>query len=182
MENIESIILPDLNAKPKRKKKESKTVLVEKETLPRVNRTVVCNYCDEEKILSPDQYQDLFESFQSEGKLKDEFSCKSCEMAAKDNPFAFWTVHGEQFQAVARRLKEIFDRYHASRHAEPDAVAMQTASVDLLKTVHIREPNFEFVIENRLPVAMRIRNVPFVGSVLLKVYESRRKHRIFIEG
>ena len=180
MENVESIILPDFDAKPKRQKKASKTVLVEKESLPRVNRTVVCNYCDTGKVLNPEQYQILFNMHENEEKLQAEFMCKACEMAAKRNPVEFWTVHGEQLHDLSKNLKTAFDLYKNSARQPQDAVAMQTMSINFLKDCHIFEPNFEFVTENRVPVALKIKSIPYVGTVVLKVYESR-KYRINLE-
>ncbi len=57
MEDISSIILPDLSKSKKTKFTQfPKTVLVEKQELSKVNRTVVCIYCENEKVLNPNQY------------------------------------------------------------------------------------------------------------------------------
>lgn len=187
MENIESFILPDITAPKTTKaskgpaKKAPAKVLVEKEVLSRVNRTVVCNYCDADKILNPDQYQQLFDIHGNEESLKAEFMCKPCEMEMKRNPIRFWTLFGEPLQVLSKHLKNAFESFRNSAHTNQDVVNMQTQCMVHLKECRIIEPNFEFVIQDRQPVAMRIKNIPYVGSLILKVYEQRR-NRINIEG
>lgn len=181
MENIESIILPDFKAKQTRPKKENKKVLVEKETLPRTNRTVVCKFCESDRILNPDQYQSLFDLHGSEERVAAEFCCKPCEMNMKNNPFYFWVTYGEPLHILSKNLKTAFDIYKSSAKTPVDAVALQNMSVSFLKEAKISESNFEFVIINRLPVGMKIKNFPFVGEVILNVYENR-KQRITIIG
>lgn len=180
MENIDNIILPDFKAKKTRIKKEPKKVLVEKESLPRVNRTVICKYCSNERILNPDQYQNLFDSYGSEEKVNEEFFCKPCDMNMKNNPFLFWSIHGEQLQILSKNLKTAFDVYKSSSKNPSDAVAMQNMSVSFLKECKIFDPNFEFIIIDRLPVGIKIKNFPFVGTVILNVYENRNQ-RIIIQ-
>ena len=185
MENTNSIILPDFKAKKTRNKKsaskkESKKVLVEKEALPRTNRTVFCKYCESERILNPDQYQSLFDLHGSDEKVNEEFCCKPCEMSMKNNPFYFWTIYGEQLHVLSKNLKTAFDIYKTSAKSSADAVAMQNMSVSFLKECKIFDPNFEFIIVDRLPVGLKIKNFPFVGTVVLNVYENR-KQRIIIQ-
>lgn len=180
MENIDNIILPDFKAKKTRPKKEPKKVLVEKEALPRINRTVVCKFCGCDRILNPDQYQNLFDLHGSEEKVNEEFCCKPCEMNMKNNPFLFWTTYGEQLHVLSKNLKTAFDIYKSSSKSPSDAVAMQNMSVSFLKECKIFDPNFEFIIVDRLPVGLKIKNFPFVGNVVLNVYENR-KQRIIVE-
>ena len=85
MENIKSIILPDFKAKKTRSKKEPTKILIEKESLSRTNRTLICKYCESDRILNPDQYQSLFDLHGSEEKVNEEFQCKPCEMNMKNN-------------------------------------------------------------------------------------------------
>lgn len=175
MENIESIILPDLSKKPKTEKPPKK-VLVEKEVVSRINRNVTCGYCEIEKILNPDQYQLLLDTHGTE----DEFMCKSCEVAMKRTPLEFWTIHGPQFKIMCKHLKNTFDSYKASAaQGQPDALKLQADSAAIMLANKIVDPNYEFVIENQIPVAMRIKNFPCVGSVVLRVYE-QGKNRIVI--
>ena len=181
MENIDNIILPDFKAKKTRSKKEPKKVLVEKETLPRTNRTVVCKFCESDRILNPDQYQSLFDLHGSEEKISQEFCCKPCEMHMKNNPFSFWVIYGEHLQVLSKNLKTTFDLYKSSSKSPADAVALQNMSIAFLKEVKILEPNFEFIVIDHLPVGMKIKNFPFVGTVILNVYENK-KQRITIIG
>ena len=181
MENIDSIILPDFKAKKTRPKKENKKVLVEKETLPRINRTVVCKYCESDRILNPDQYQSLFDLHGSEEKVAEEFCCKPCEMHMKNNPFYFWVTYGEPLHILSKNLKTTFDIYKTSARSQADAVALQNMTVSFMKEVKISDSNFEFIIVDRVPVGMKIKNFPFVGEVILNVYENR-KQRITIVG
>lgn len=189
MENIESFVLPDITAskttkasKAPVKKSSAKVLMVEKEVLSRVNRMVTCNYCDVDKTLNPDQYQQLFDIAGSEETLKVEFMCKPCEMEMKRNPIRFWTLFGEPLQVLSKHLKNAFEIFRNSAHTNRDVVNMQTQCMVHLKECKIIEPNFEFVIQDRQPVAMRIKNIPYVGSLILKVYEQQRRNRINIEG
>jgi len=181
MENTDSIILPDFEAKKTRPKKEPKKVLVEKETLPRTNRTVVCKFCESDRILNPDQYQSLFDLHGSEEKVSEEFFCKPCEMSMKNNPFLFWVIYGEPLQILSKNLKTSFDIYKTSSRSREDAVALQNMSISFMKEAKILDPNFEFIIIDQIPVGMKIKNFPFVGTVILNVYESR-KQRITVIG
>jgi hypothetical protein len=181
MENIESIILPDFKAKKTRPKKENKKVLVEKETLPRTNRTVVCKYCESDRILNPDQYQSLFDLHGSEEKVAEEFCCKPCEMIMKNNPFYFWVNYGDSLHILSKNLKTAFDIYKTSSRSSADAVALQNMTVSFMKEVKISDSNFEFIIVDRIPVGMKIKNFPFVGEIILNVYENK-KQRITING
>ncbi len=171
--------MPDLSAKPKTSKPPKK-VLVEKETLSRVNRTVICPYCESEKILNPDQYQILFDYHGTEQAVLDEFMCKACEMDMKRNPIKFWAIYGEPLQILSKNLKSAFDQYKNSSRGEPDAVNMQVSCSAFLKEFKIVEPNFEFIIVDRLPIAMKIRHFPCIGNIILRVYE-QRKNRIYVE-
>lgn len=175
MENIDSIILPDLTKKPKIEKPPKK-ILVEKEIVSRINRNVTCGYCEIEKILNPDQYQSLLDNHGSE----DEFMCKSCEVTMKRTPLEFWTVHGPQFKIMSKYLKNTYDTYRNSARQGSDAMKLQADSAAIMLANKIVDPNYEFITENQIPVAMRIRNFPCVGSVVLRVYE-QGKNKITIE-
>lgn len=179
MENIKSIILPDFKAKKTRSKKEPTKILVEKESLPRTNRTLVCKFCESDRILNPDQYQSLFDLHGSEEKVNEEFQCKPCEMSMKNNPFFFWAMYGEHLHILSKNLKTAFDIYKTSSKSSTDAVAMQNMSTSFLKECKILDPNFEFIIIDKLPVGMKIKNFPFVGNIILNVYENKKQRIIF---
>jgi hypothetical protein len=181
MEDLSSIILPDLSKNKVKRAKPAKTVLVEKQELSRVNRTVTCGFCENEKILNPDQYQSLFESLGSEEKIQEEFMCKSCEVSMRRNPFDFWTRYGEHYQTLSKSLRQIFDRYAASNRTSNDALILQNSTFDVIKNCKILPENIEFVIDNLNPVALKIKSVPFVGEVLLRIYEPKNS-RIRITG
>lgn len=179
MQDINSIILPEISSSKTKPKKSNTTVLVEKESLSKTNHIIVCNYCGSDKILNPVQYQNLFDTHESEEKLKEQFMCKPCEMNMRKNPFEFYTIHGEQFETLSKNLRNVFDAYRNSTRNPNDGVVLQDTAVSILRECKIIEPNFEFIIDNRVPVAMKIKNVPFVGTVILRVYEPR-KSRIYV--
>lgn len=170
MENINTIDLPVLQKKPGRKQKNK---IIEKEVLPRTNRDLSCIYCESEKILNPDQYQALFDLYGSEEKIKDEFYCKPCEMQMKKNPFSFWTIYSDHYKNLIKNLRTAFDIYKTSSRSLADANALQNMSLSFLKECKIKEPNFEFIIKDTVPVGMWIKSVPFVGDVKLDVYETK---------
>lgn len=176
MEDTNKINLPDLSKKSKAKKQKNTE---QKETLPRTNREINCIYCENQKILNPDQYQALFDLHGSEQKVNEEFFCKPCEMQMRNNPFKFWTIYGEQFKTLIKNLKTTFEIYKSSSHSLEDATALQNMATSFLKECKIKEPNFEFIITDRNPVGMTIKSVPFVGDVVLNVYESKN-NRIII--
>lgn len=177
MEDINKINLPVLKKKPGRKPTTNK---IEKELLPRINRDLFCIYCESEKTLNPDQYQALFDLYGSDEKIKDEFFCKPCEMQMKKNPFRFWTIYGDGYKNLIKNLKTTFDIYRTSARSMEDAGALQSMSVNFLKECNIREPNFEFIIKDAVPMGMCVKNVPFVGDILLNVYEPK-PNRIIIK-
>jgi hypothetical protein len=175
--------MPAFEGKPKKAgkpKKEPTKVLVEKEVLAKTNRTVICKYCESPRILNPDQYQTLFDQYESEEKLNEEFMCKPCDMDMKRNPIKFWTLFGEPLQILSKNLKAAFEAYRMSARTDADVVSMQTTCIAMLKECKIVEPNFEFIIHERFPVALAIKNIPYVGTVILRVYEQQRKNRIHI--
>jgi hypothetical protein len=180
MENINSIIIPDFKAKKSRLKKQPQKILVEKQSLSRINRPLNCRYCESEKILNPDQYQNLFDLHGSEEKLKEEFFCKPCEMNMRGNPFLFWSIYGEHFHILSKNLKTVFEIYKTSSKSPSDAIALQTMSFSFLKECKISDNNYEFIIIDKLPIGMKIKNIPYVGTIVLNIYENR-KNRITIE-
>lgn len=174
MENIETIIIPSPVKKEKVESK--KKVLVEKESLPRKNRTITCKYCQVDKILNPDQYQALFDACgSSDERIKDEFMCKSCEMSMKRNPFLFWTNHGDAFSSISRDIKAIFDTFKNSKREVSDAVQLQNSSVSVMQNYNIPDFNFEFIVSDGLPSGIKIKNLPFVGPISLNVYKTGKE-------
>jgi hypothetical protein len=180
MENIENIMLPDFKAEKPRSKKQPKKILVEKESLPRLNRTVLCKFCQNDRILNPDQFQNLFDLHGSEEKVNEEFFCKPCDMNMKHNPFLFWAMHGELLHVLSKNIKTVFDIYKTSSRSPADALALQNMSVSFLKECKISDLNYEFIIMDQIPVGLKIKNFPFVGNIVLNVYENK-KQRIIIE-
>lgn len=178
MEDINKIILPDLSKKPDAKKTAKKTaakrVKEDKETLPRVNRKLNCRFCDEERILNPDQYQKLFDIHGSEEEIQKEFECKPCYMEMKINPFLFWTKYGDQLQTLCKNLKTAFDVYRSSARGVAEARALQTMCGTFLKEAKISDTGYEFIISEHLPTGLKIKNFPFVGDISLFVYENRK--------
>jgi len=179
MENIDQIVLPDFGKKEK-KEKEPKKVLVEKTQLSKINRKIDCNFCQTEKILNPAQYQTLFNLHDTEEKLKAEFMCKSCEMEMKRNPILFWAIHGNCFEILAKQVKTVFDDYRSSARSTQDLVNLQTDTMQLMLDSKIKDSSVEFLLTNNLPTGLAIRNVPFVGTVTLNVYETKT-NRIIIQ-
>jgi hypothetical protein len=175
MENIDTIILPDLQEKKPRAKKEPKQVLVQKTILPRINRTLTCNFCKSEKILNPDQFQLLFDIHETEDKVAEDFMCKQCEMQMKRNPYEFWTIHGNQFFELAKEIKVEFELFKQAAKTQPNVLTLQNKCTTILGNYRIANDNYEFITSNQLPIAIKIRNVPFVGAVILNVYENREK-------
>lgn len=171
MENIDDIIIPSEPAK-KTAKKVNKTVLVEKESLPRVNRKVTCGYCQVDKILNPKQYQELFDVHGSEEKVESEFMCKPCEMDMKKNPFMFWAKYGNVFDPLIKEIRTIFDSFRASKREVSDGVQLQNSTTVLFSNSKVPDTNFEFLIENGSPVGILIKNMPFVGQIYLLPYSS----------
>jgi hypothetical protein len=175
----ESIILPKNlgNPKPEKKKttKESKNVVVEKQSLPRTNRTLGCIYCQTEKILNPDQYQKLFDIYETEEKIKEEFFCKPCEMQMKRNPFLFWAKHGELLHELAKSLKSTFDGFSNSTKSVNDASVLQRTCSEILTEYKISPDNVAFISNpsTNVPEALIIKNMPFTGEVIIKVYEPK---------
>lgn len=182
MENILSIVLPDFGKEKKtaKPKKPPTVVTVEKSILSKINRTVTCKYCENQRILNPDQYQSLFEEHGSEEVLNEEFMCKPCYMNMKRNPIKFWTIFGESYQTLSKNLKYVFEAFKSSPQNNADVVTLQAESARVLKECGIID-NYEFVIHDKLPVAITIKSAPFVGIISLRVYE-QKKNRIYIHG
>lgn len=178
MENIDSIILPDLAPK-KRQKKEPEKILVEKQTLSRVNRTVKCIYCEEEKILNPDQYQALFDLHESEEKINEEFYCKPCDMKMRKNPYEFWARKGDSLHELSKTLKNIFESFRVSQKTQNDVFVLQNSCAGVLSQYKISPDNVEFTLDQENPNGLKIKNFPFIGEVLIKVYEPKQTRLLF---
>lgn len=178
MESIVSIqpYVPPTLDKPKKEKKakEIKTIEEVRERLPRVNREIQCIHCRDLKTLNPDQYQSYFDYWGSIEKVEREFYCKTCDVAMKENPFKFWTFHGDNFKRLGKYLKSCFENYRKSNRNQEDLVSLQNMSLHFLHEADVREPNYEFVIVDSLPHAMKIKNIPFVGNIQLNVYDDAR--------
>lgn len=173
MENISSFILPDIK-KPEKPKKEPKKILDTKERLVRVNREVSCAYCSEQKIINPDQYQLLFDTYGSDDKVAAEYKCKPCQMKERANPVEFGIVHGELLHNLAKDLKEMFDPFNMSFKTQQDFQVLNTILTERLKKEHIT--SFTILLSrDNLAKGVQIKDFPFVGAVNLKIYENRNE-------
>lgn len=173
MENIQDIIIPGFPIQVEeevKEKKKVKKILDVRERLPRTNREIKCIFCEQEKILNPDQYQAYYDYWGSEEKVEKEFFCKPCDVLMKENPIKFWFLKDSRILKLMKNLRTAFDLYRISSRGPNDAVTLQTMSVGFLKECNISDNNFEFIIQNQLPVAMKIKNIPFVGDLQLNVY------------
>lgn len=155
------------------KKKAPKKVLDVKERLMKVNRTVKCIFCDTERILNPDQYQTYFDYWGTEERVDKNFFCKPCDVKMQDNPIKFWFLNGDDLKTLSKNLKACFDLYTRSPRAQNDLLSLQSMSTAFLNAAKIDGSNFEFIVSNAVPVAMKIKNIPFVGDLQLNVYENR---------
>jgi hypothetical protein len=179
MEDITSIILPDLSPK-KRQKKEPEKILVEKQKLSRINRTIVCKYCEEEKILNPDQYQALFDLHGSEEKINEEFYCKSCDVKMRKNPYEFWARKGDSLHELGKNLKNVFESFRVSQKSQNDVFVLQNSCAGILSQNKISPDNVEFIIDNQgNPTSLKIKNFPFIGEVMIHTYEPKATRLLF---
>lgn len=181
MENIDDLILPESIKKPKkttRKKSKPKTIKTDKTVLARTNREVPCAYCQETRVLNPDQYQRYFDYYGSEDKLKKEFVCKSCDMAMQDDPHTFWAKHSlgsKSFASLGKEIKDIIDMFKGSSRTPQDLQVFNRQVSDKVTEYHIKPENLEFVIDraSNLPIMLKISNLPFIGKITLKPYETK---------
>lgn len=166
---------PINNLKGGKKLKENE-IMDERPRLPRTNRTVKCIFCDEEKILNPDQYQSYYDYWGDEDKIVKNFSCKPCEMKQKENPIKFWYLNSNESKRLVRNIKTAFDLYRASEKRKEDILVLQRMCDHFLAVESFCDRRvFEFVAENQLPEAIKIKNIPLVGDIILKPYDEKRK-------
>jgi hypothetical protein len=169
MENTTEIQLPDFKKEKLEKTPKPKKV-VEKEILPRSNREVKCAYCGAVKTLNPDQYQKRFDYFGSEEAVERHFQCQECETAENTNPIRFAFDHSTLVNTLAIRLKPVFETFTFSPKTNNDVLRLQNETTQLLTEYAVTAKNFEFIIENKLPEALKI-NFPFVGDVVIRPKE-----------
>jgi hypothetical protein len=169
------------NLKRGRPKNENGQIDENRPRLTRINRTVKCIHCEEEKILNPDQYQSYFDFWGTEDKITRNFFCKSCDVAMQENPFAFWYPKSELTKKLLRNLKTAFESFRVSARSNEDEIAMTEMIVHFLKEAKIHvTPNLlshshlEFIIKDNVVVGLKIKNIPFVGSLTLLPYESEK--------
>lgn len=143
----------------------------EPKKLAKVNRPINCIFCESERILNPKQYQSYFDYWGDEEKIKRNFVCKPCEMLQNENPFSFWLKNHDSVKKVVRALKAVFEVYKGSSKAQEDVVTLQNMTNNVLKDVHVDITKIEFLLENRLPVAVRVKNMPFVGDFEIRPYD-----------
>ena len=118
-----------------------------KKLLSKVNRPMNCIFCETERILNPQQYQAYYDYWGDEDKIKRNFVCKPCEVKQNDNPFLFWLTNHE----MVKRL-----------------------TTNFLQQNKIDSANMEFILENQLPVAIKIKNMPFVGTFEFRPYTEEK--------
>jgi len=176
MEDINSIILPDFNKKPEEeKKKPLKKVPNARERLTRTNREVCCAYCGNSRILNPDQYQTLFDTYKSEEGVNANFMCKPCDMDSQENPIKFWTIHGNFWNPVMKEIKEMFEAFNSSNKTQQDFITLQRIIATPLKKVHI-EGNYTILLSrDNFARGIQFKNFPFIGTLNIKVYEQKEK-------
>ncbi len=162
--------------KPKKVKepKELKQIPDNRPRLPKSNRTVVCNFCEADKILNPEQYQAYFDFYGDEEKINREFICKTCEVKAKENPFRFWTEHSPLVRKLCKNIKVAFEIFQRSERFNEDVLALQNMVNGFLAEAYIAADKYEFISEKQLPVALRIKNIPFVDTIILQPYEQNK--------
>jgi hypothetical protein len=142
----------------------------EKKKLSKVNRELDCPFCGEKRILNPNQYQSYYDYWGDEDKIKRNFICKPCEVKQNENPFLFWLQHHESTRKANRALKAVFELYKSSRRTQEDILALQNMTVNVMSEYKIDPTNIEFITENNLPTAIRIKHMPFVGTFEFKPY------------
>ena len=162
-----------------RKRKETKEIMDTRPRLPRTNRTINCIFCEEEKILNPDQYQSYYDYWGDEDKIIKNFSCKPCEMKMKENPIKFWYAHSDSSKKLLRNLKTAFDLFNLSEGNIQDITSLQNMCDHFLAVESFcSRNNFEFIIEDRKARGMKISNVPLVGTVIYKPYDNKYKIQV----
>jgi hypothetical protein len=162
MENVENFVfpVPETKVPEEKKKKVTKQIEDKRLRLPRTNRTVKCIFCKEDRILNPDQYQAYFDYWGNEDKIEREFVCKPCDVKQKENPIKFWVLHSNHDKLI-HGLRTACDIYKNSGKSQSDVLNLQTMVTHYFNDVNIIGTNFEFILENQLPVAFKV-TVPFV--------------------
>jgi len=176
LENTTEFVVPEMKQRKRKEKKEPKQILEERPRLTRTNRTIPCAFCATEKILNPDQYQARFDYWGDEEKLAREFMCKDCEVSMKENQFKFWAKHGELFQTLTRKIKAAFEVFNASNRGNPETVTLQNMVNSFLGEAFIDPRTVEYGTEPAargfLVKTLKLRNLPFIGTLTLQPYES----------
>jgi hypothetical protein len=175
MENTTTFKVPDFEAKPQKPGKK-----IEKELLTRINRDVKCAFCEQTKLLNPDQYQKRFDYYGSEDAIARNFQCQVCETQENTNPFRFWFDHSLVVNDLANDLKPIFRSFINGPKTGNEVVKLQNETHDLLRENHIQAPNFEFLVRNGLPEGIKF-NFPFIGLVVIKPLEYKKENKVIVE-
>lgn len=139
--------------------------------LAKTNRTVKCNFCEDDRILNPEQYQAYYDFYGDEDKIAREFICKPCEVKQKDNPFLFWAEHSPLVKKLSKNIKVAFELFQKSEKYNQDVLVLQNMINGFLTESKISTDKYEIVIERQSPVGLIIKNFPFVGTITLKPYE-----------
>lgn len=178
MEDIKNFDIPefidlteDKGKTKKVPKKETKLILEERGRLPKINRTLRDIYSGEEKIVNPDQYQALYDYWGSHEKIEKNFISKETEMQMRENPIRFWLLHGQLLQNLAIQLKAIYEDFF--RLNDPGYFVRE--SKRLFTENNIALYDFEPLnTQNKTLNGVIIKNIPFVGNILIKPYENRQ--------
>lgn len=172
---------PIENLRKGKKKTETNPLEETRIRLVKVNRTVKCIHCEEDRILNPEQYQSYFDYWGDEDKIARNFVCKPCDVQIQDNPFRFWTIYGEQYRKLTKALKAAFEAFKDSARTSQDELRLTQTIIMHLNNANISatpqllsNTHLEFIISNKLVTGLKIKNVPFVGTVTINPYESTK--------
>lgn len=186
MENIEKLEIPanftDSEISKKQKKAENLKKARESkkagesttDKLSKVNRVLPCIFCETERILNPTQYQAYFDYWGDEDKIKRNFICQPCDTQQKENPFSFWLINHDNIRKLSRGLKAIFEVYKSSPKSYEDGLSLQSMTNHLVSENKINVENIEFILQNKLPTGLKIKNMPFVGAFEILPYNETK--------
>ena len=71
-------------------------------------------------------------------------------------------------------IKATFEVYKSSGRSNEDVLALQNMTTSFLQQNNISSDNMEFILENQLPVAIKIKNMPFVGTFEFRPYTEEK--------
>lgn len=169
------------NLKNSKKSEPKPEPVVESEKLPRVNRQILCIHCETEKILNPDQYQSYYDYWGDEDKIKRNFICKPCDMAIQNNPFRFYATYSELTRKFIKQLKSFFESYRTSQRLPQDVNNLGSSVTQLCQEYNFYKADFvsncEYILDTvkQLPIGLRLKCMPYVGTIEFLPYETTEK-------